>query len=297
MAFNPQNVNGQATMANSSPVVVASDQAAFPVTANAGTNLNTSALATSAKQDTLLTELQLKADLTETQPVSLASVPSHAVTVVDGGNAVEGTTTGAAVITDATGTIQQYLRGLIKLFITAGSALVTAVCRGGTAHGGGITDNPFRVALRTIAHGTNPTQIAAALTTDWYANRHGVPFVMGGHPNVQTFRANYTAAQTNAAIVTVAAGLKIVVTRLSVMAHNANTVNVAVVIGFATVTTPTGAGVVLAHPGIAAGSGVVEGNGGGILGVGADDEDLRITSGVPTTGSIDVVVSYYTIEG
>lgn len=50
------------------------------VTASAGTNLNTSALATSAKQDTLLTELQLKADLTETQPVSLATVPSHAVT-------------------------------------------------------------------------------------------------------------------------------------------------------------------------------------------------------------------------
>lgn len=50
------------------------------VTANAGTNLNTSALATSAKQDTLLAELQLKADLTETQPVSLATVPSHAVT-------------------------------------------------------------------------------------------------------------------------------------------------------------------------------------------------------------------------
>src|SRR3990167_11403884 len=50
------------------------------VTANAGTYLNTSALATSAKQDTLLTELQLKADLTETQHVSIASVPSHAVT-------------------------------------------------------------------------------------------------------------------------------------------------------------------------------------------------------------------------
>lgn len=39
-----------------------------------------SGAATAAKQDTLLTELQLKADLTETQPVSLASVPSHAVT-------------------------------------------------------------------------------------------------------------------------------------------------------------------------------------------------------------------------
>jgi len=34
-----------------------------------------SGFATSAKQDTLLTELQLKADLTETQPVSAASLP------------------------------------------------------------------------------------------------------------------------------------------------------------------------------------------------------------------------------
>lgn len=42
------NANGQATMANSSPVVIASDQSAVPVTANAGTNLNTSLLATDA---------------------------------------------------------------------------------------------------------------------------------------------------------------------------------------------------------------------------------------------------------
>lgn len=41
---------------------------------------DTSLLATHAKQDTLLTELQAKADLTETQPVSLITVPPHAVT-------------------------------------------------------------------------------------------------------------------------------------------------------------------------------------------------------------------------
>lgn len=41
---------------------------------------DTTGLATSAKQDAILTELQLKADVTETQPVSLASVPSHPVT-------------------------------------------------------------------------------------------------------------------------------------------------------------------------------------------------------------------------
>ena len=66
------------------------------VTANAGTNLNTSALAleaggnlatiagkdfaTQVTLSSVLTELQAKADLAETQPVSLATVPSHAVT-------------------------------------------------------------------------------------------------------------------------------------------------------------------------------------------------------------------------
>ena len=46
------------------------------VTANAGTNLNTSLLATQATLASLLTELQAKADLGETQPVSLATAPA-----------------------------------------------------------------------------------------------------------------------------------------------------------------------------------------------------------------------------
>lgn len=36
MAYNPQNANGQATMSNSTPVVVASDQSALPITDNGG---------------------------------------------------------------------------------------------------------------------------------------------------------------------------------------------------------------------------------------------------------------------
>jgi len=119
--------------------------------------------------------------------------------------------------------------------------------------------------------------------------------VIGGHPNVVTVRANYTAAQTNAAVVAVSAGAKIVVTRCSALLDNACSVDVQVRIGFAAATTPTTTGVLLSHPGVAAGSGVVEGNGAGILGIGADDEDVRITSEVPTGGSLDVVVSYYTV--
>jgi hypothetical protein len=69
MAYNPNNVNGQATMANSAPVVIASDQSALPVSDNGGSltidgtvavsgvsgtvSLPTGA-ATSAKQDTII---------------------------------------------------------------------------------------------------------------------------------------------------------------------------------------------------------------------------------------------------
>jgi hypothetical protein len=167
---------------------------------------------------------------------------------------------------------------------------------GCTAHDAVDAGSPMKIGAKAVAHGTNPTAVAAADRTDLYANRAGVLFVIGGHPNVVTIRANYTGAQTDTAIVSVNAGSKIVVTRCSVTADKANTVDVQARVGFGATNTPTTTGVVLSHPGIAAGSGVVEGNGSGILGIGGDAEDLRITSEVPTTGSIDVVVSYYTIE-
>lgn len=167
---------------------------------------------------------------------------------------------------------------------------------GDVAHDAADAGEPIKVGMKAIAHGSNPTAVAASDRTDWYANRHGVPWVIGGHPNIVTIEAAYTAAQTDAAIVTVGAGLKIVVTRCSFVCDNANTVDVGVRIGFGAVNTPTTTGVILSHPGVAAGSGVVEGSGAGILGVGADGEDLRITCEVPTTGSCRVIVSYFTIE-
>lgn len=150
--------------------------------------------------------------------------------------------------------------------------------------------------IGAVAHGSSPTAVAAGALAEVLGNRHGVPFVVGGHPNVITHRANYTAAQTDTAVVAVGSGNKIVVTRCSVLVDNACSVDVQARVGFGATTTPTGDDVVLSHPGIAAGSGVVEGNGSGMLGVGGDGEDLRITSEVPTGGSLDVVVSYFVIE-
>ena len=168
--------------------------------------------------------------------------------------------------------------------------------KGSVAHDGADADAPVKVGAKAIAHGTNPTAVAAADVTDLYANRAGVLFTIGGHPNQLTLAAAYTAAQTDTAIITAAGGAKIVVTGIEVTADKANTVDVGFYIGFHATTTPTTTGVVAAHPGLAAGSGLVKGNGGGILGVGGDGDDLRITSEVPTTGSIRVVVTYFTIE-
>ena len=179
------------------------------------------------------------------------------------------------------------------LTVSSQGAALTA---GDVAHDGADAGNPVKLGAKAIAHGTNPTAVAADDRTNLYANRAGVLFAIGGHPNIVTLEAEYTSAQTNAAIVTVAGGLKIVVTQIMAVCDKANTVDVGVRIGFAATTTPTTTGVVLTHPGIAAGSGVSRGDGSGILGVGADGEDLRITSEAPTTGALRVLVSYYTIE-
>ncbi len=167
---------------------------------------------------------------------------------------------------------------------------------GTRAHDEADGDRPVKIGYKAVDHGASPTAVAAGDRTDAFANRDGIPFVMCGHMNTVTRRDNFTAAETNTALVTVSPGTKIVVTSLMITAHNANSVNVKARVGFAAVTTPTAVGVVGSHPGIPAGGGFTRGNGGGILGVGADGEDLRITSGVPTGGSIDVTTTYFLIE-
>lgn len=166
---------------------------------------------------------------------------------------------------------------------------------GDVAHDAADAGNPVKQGGKAIAHGAAPTPVAAADRTDWYFNRHGIPWVIGGHPNVVTVEAAYTAAQTDTAIVSAASGEKIVVTSILVTCDNANTADVGLRVGFGAANTPTTTGVVMTHPGIPAGSGVGRGDGSGILGVGADAEDLRITSEAPTTGSLRVLVTYYVV--
>lgn len=167
---------------------------------------------------------------------------------------------------------------------------------GNVAHGATDSGNPVKIGAKAVYHNKSPTAVDENDRTNFISNIHGIPWFIGGHPNIMSFRANYTSAETDKLIVTISTGLKIVVTRIMVCASNANTVNTSVIIGFGSSTTPTGNSVIFAHPGMAAGGIAVVGSGTGLLGVGGDGEDLRATTSVPTTGSIDIVVNYYTIE-
>lgn len=188
------------------------------------------------------------------------------------------------------------------LAVATNGGLMSTGC---TAHDAVDTGNPQKIGAKALAHGANPTAVAAGDRTDLYANRHGVLFTIAGHPNTISRCVLITDAngpQTDASMVgTINAGTKVAVTAIAVTADKANTADVSVKIGFGATTiaadSSTGAnGILLDHPGIAAGSGVVIGNGGGILGVGGDGEELRLTCEDPVGGSIAVTFSYFTIE-
>lgn len=209
-----------------------------------------------------------------TLPVSVASVPSHAVT-----NA-------GTFATQVDGSALTALQ-LIDDPVIADDAAFTIGTSKVMMSGGAV-----------VAHGSNPDAADAGDGAAPLMNRHRVLFTIGGHPNVITTKhTTITTAVTDAAIVTISTGSKIVVTRISATLDSASTVYPSLLVGFGTANTPTTTGVLLAHGGVPAGGGMTVGDGSGILGIGADNEDLRVTTTGNATGNgLQIVVSYYTIE-
>lgn len=123
---------------------------------------------------------------------------------------------------------------------------------------------------------------------------HGVVNVNRIHQRAGTVRLSWTAAQTNVALVSASPGQKIVVKRVAFTSAAGNAAAVSFRLGFGTVTTPTAAGVISSHPGVAAGSGLIEVDPSG-LGSGALDEDVRLTADAASVGA-EIVISYW-LEG
>jgi hypothetical protein len=227
------------------------------------------------------------------------TVDNAALSVTGGG--VEASALRVTIASDSTGVVSVDDNGasltIDNAALNAGSNSALKV-EGCTAHDGTDAGNPIALGAQALAHGTNPTAVASTDRTRLYANRAGVLFTIGGHPNVQTLKhANITTAVTDTAIITVGAGSKIVVTRLTCSLDNASTVFPTVLIGFGATTTPTTTGVLFSHGGYPAGGANTIGDGSGIIGIGADNEDLRITTTGNATGNgLQITVSYYTIE-
>src|SRR3990167_2491169 len=214
---------------------------------------------------------------------------------------------GGALTVDAT---NLDIRDLTSVSDTVGVLQATASnlnaqVVGSVAHSAADSGNPIKVGMKAVAYGANPTAVDAAERTDWYANRHGVPFVIGGHTNIITRSVLITdanGAQTDASLVgTIAAGTKVGVTQITALVDNACTGDVAIRVGFGTANVPTQSstgvdGMLFDHPGIAPGSGAVRGDGSAVIGIGADGAELRMTSEDPAGGNLTVTFSYFTIE-
>ena len=167
---------------------------------------------------------------------------------------------------------------------------------GNVAHDSADSGNPNKVGCKAIAYGSTPTAVTANDRSDVYCNRAGVLFV-GQHPNTVVFYNEYTATQADTAIVTVAAGTKVVVQRALISCGDSNTSDISFRLGFGTATVPaTGsAGIVLGSAGL--GSGTFSGKAyTGPWVAGADDEDLRLDLSEPE-GTCDIEVAYFTIAG
>lgn len=255
--------------------------------------------------ETLLTDIEADTDTlavvgggTEAaaQRVTIANDSTGVLSIDDNAGSLTVDNAGTFAVQDATA--QASLSVMDDWDNTASDG---ASISGDVAHDSVDAGEPAKIGGKALDVGASPT-VAANDRTNATFLRNGVQLVLGGDPNIISKNLNVTdadGAQTDVALVTVAAGTAIVVTKVSAMLDSATTATggVAVRIGFGTANTPAAdsAGIILAHPGISAGSGVVEGSGNGIIGIGASNEDLRLTCEDPTGGNLDILVTYLTI--
>lgn len=180
---------------------------------------------------------------------------------------------------------------------TSVESLPEATVKGTVAHDAADADAPVKIGAKAIDPGAAPTAVADDDVTDLYANRHGMLFGMNMHPLTQTIEYMSTGVQTNDVIID-AGSDRVAVTKCSATLQS--TAAAGVRIGFDATTIPsepttgnTVADVILSHPAVEGGSGVVEGSGAGVIGLGAAGEDLRIACDAPTSGQWNVTVTYF----
>ena len=153
MSYKPNNPNGQATMANSEPVVLASDQASIPVTV--------SGVSTAANQTTIIGHLDGVEGLLTTIDADTGNISTKIDTIA---GAVAGTEMQVDVLTMPTTTVQATNLDIRDLTQASDSVLIYGSDDGGTTKrviktdaGGAIQVDleVASVAITSIAAGDN----------------------------------------------------------------------------------------------------------------------------------------------
>lgn len=139
MAYTPKNPNGQATMANSEPVVIASDQSAIPITDNSG----------SLTVDGTVAVSSIAAGTNNIGDVDVLTVPAPLSTT---GGGTEATALRVTVATDST--------GVLSIDDNGGSITVDGTVTVNPLPTG--TNNIGDVDVLTIIPGTGATNLGKA---------------------------------------------------------------------------------------------------------------------------------------
>lgn len=215
--------------------------------------------------------------VTPSGAVASAITASNVGDIADGADVTMGSTADAAVSSDTTGTLSGKLRGLVKILADVWDS----------------TNHWLKISIQnaTLAvtqSGTWTVQPGnTANTTPWLVQQNQTTF--------SPLEAAYTAAQTDTAIVTATNVQNITVRKITVSVDTATTVSVSFRIGLGPTNTPTTSKVLMTHPGLAPGSWITETFSDNYsLIQGATDDDLRITSTVPSNGSLRVKVETLT---
>ena len=202
----------------------------------------------------------------------------------------------SASVSSGSITVDKINLGVSASISNAPSALVS----GDLAHDAADAGNPVKVGIRSASFGVKPTAVAHADRSNWYGNVDGIPFVLGGHMAASSKEFAFTTAQNDQALWAASTTNKLVITKAEVTLDEAVTVGVGVRLGFGTNTlsasgTGGASGLVLSHPGLVPGGGITVGDGNGILGAGLNNEAIRFTCEVPTTGAVVVRVTCFEI--
>lgn len=176
MAYTPKNPNWQATMANSSPVVIASDQSAVVVDlgANNDVTVTSSALptgaSTSANQTTIIGHLDWVEGLLTTMDADTGSMLTALQIMDDWDN-------GASDWCSVSGDV---------------------------AHDTADAGEPVKIGFKAYNYdGTAPqTAVAEADRVNGIADTQWIQFVHIGHPFRRDVSADYASAQTNTSVKT-----------------------------------------------------------------------------------------------